>query len=124
MNRDRLSILRRRLSEVSDERFDIRHLLTNEDGQNEGLRKDAQSFLGRCGTAACIAGWANSIWGGFDSGSAMEALDLSEIQGLELFEPAGFEDGGYTRADAIAAIQSMLDNPADDALPVWPEAPQ
>lgn len=112
MNRERLTILRDHLASLPDDRVDL----------------SVVQEVDECGTVACIAGWAGvlarrdgdakpSVY--FSMDDAEEWLGLSETQG-----PCLFLDGigsRTPRADAIAAIQSMLDNPADDALPIWPE---
>jgi len=110
MNRERLTILRDHLAKLPDSRFDI-----------STIRQEDE-----CGTYACLAGWTCELFGGRGIWEAETHLDLNDEQGGELFVPSHpgrswsrRED--YPRADAIAAIQSMLDNPADDALPVWPE---
>lgn len=107
MNRERLKILRDHLASLPDERFDMR------DWRAER----------KCGTVACIGGWACALWGGdeqrYSYRFAIKQLGLEEGQGESLFFPQRLDD--YTRTDAIAAIDSMLANPDDDALPVWPE---
>jgi len=117
MNRERLTILRDHLASLPDERVDMRHIRTERE----------------CGTVCCIAGWANELRGepsGTDS--AAKWLGLTMDQRSVLFYAELFDDerneyvvdlplDDLTRQDAIAAIQSMLDSPDDDALPVWSE---
>lgn len=113
MNRERLTLVRDHLSRLPDEQVDMSIVETTRG----------------CGTVACIAGWTNVISEnrGFGTSRAGEWLELSDPQQQRLFyaedvtgRPVADLDD-LTRADAIAAIQSMLDNPDDDALPVWPE---
>lgn len=109
MNRERLTILRDHLASLPDEQVDM------------GTTTEQRS----CGTVACIMGWAHILWPGQ---GAERSLGLRGHQGDSLFMPVSSDDarhwmdGSYTRLHAIAAIQSMLDSPDDDALPVWPEA--
>lgn len=102
MNRERLTILRDHLASLPDERVKM-----------EVCREERD-----CGTVACIMGWAWTLW---EQYGAQVSLALTSAQADRLFMPPEYEDGRYTRSDAIAAIQSMLDSPDDDALPVWPE---
>lgn len=107
MNRERLKTLRDHLAGLPDERVDM------STGGREAL----------CGTVACIGGWAEQIFGGEYWN---DVLDLSDEQGRALFYPAGWfrradDPNRLTRTDAIAAIDSMMANPDDKALPVWPE---
>lgn len=103
MNRERLKTLRDHLAGLPDERVDMSvHQVTRD-----------------CHTVACIAGWADFLFGGEEGRS----LGFSEDQSAEVFFPAGWVSRSFTRLDAIAAIDSMLANPADDALPVWPKPP-
>lgn len=111
MNRERLTILRDHLASLPDRQFDITDYVQEKD----------------CGTVACVAGWANILFKSRDQQSvtaARKRLDLTADQSSKLFYPRGFMDGVQSRTDAIAAIQSMLDSPDDDALPVWPETGQ
>lgn len=125
MNRPRLQILADHLRSLPDERFDMANWFSKE-GENDTLRALASpgAFVHECGTAACVAGWAVALFSprgaNWCDDTARDELDLSARQAAALFEPHNFEDGRYTRTDAIAAIQSMLDSPDDDALPVWP----
>jgi hypothetical protein len=125
MNRERLTILRDHLASLPDERVDMRFVMTDGDS-NLISSGPAREVLADCGTAACIAGWAGFLFspdiGGYGSWEAGTDLAFTTDQAFHLFTPKGFlEQGRYTRQDAIAAIQSMLDSPDDDALPVWPE---
>jgi hypothetical protein len=109
MNRERLAILRDHLASLPDERVDM-----------SVVRADRE-----CGTVACIAGWTDLIFGD----TVTDTFDLSGEQVDSLIMPRDgarhwHNKGDYTRTDAIAAIQSMLDSPDDDALPVWPEKGQ
>lgn len=118
MNRERLKILRDHLAGLPDEKVDMDYIRVERD----------------CGTVCCIAGWANELWNGgcIDTWKASGALGLSEYQSQALFYAKLDDDDGewgvrniaklsdLTRTDAIAAIDSMLSNPDDDALPVWP----
>jgi len=115
MNRERLTILRDHLASLPDERVHMNY-----------VRKDLE-----CGTVCCIGGWAGYLadpeaaWAGLSEGA--DWLQLSGQQSSALFWPNevfGLDLDDLTRADAIAAIQSMLDSPDDDALPVWPETGQ
>lgn len=124
MNRERLTILRDHLASLPDERVRMENYFTAGD---ERVRPHPKQEIG-CGTAACIAGWASILFADgteFGANQATDLLDLKYRQSDELFTPYGYaRPGRYTRSDAIAAIQSMLDSPDDDALPVWPEAGQ
>lgn len=127
MNRERLKTLRDHLAKLPDERVRMESLLTDAAGDDVGYEKEPRALLNHCGTAACIAGWANSLWGprrkevGVDE--AQGCLGLTDSQARLLFTPPGYcVPGRYTRLDAIAAIDSMLANPDDDALPVWPQS--
>jgi len=121
MNRERLTILRDHLASLPDERVDMAVYVR--DLANPTAPLLPVSRLTECGTAACIAGWAAHLFGG-EPDSAQRTLELDRGQANDLFCPVGFSAGIFTRQDAIAAIQSMLDSPDDDALPVWPEAGQ
>ena len=49
-------------------------------------------------------------------------LDLEYVTADALFAPRRFSVlGAYTRDDAIAALDSLINAGSDDALPVWPE---
>lgn len=108
MNRERLTILRDHLASLPDERVDMMEPNT-------------------CGSASCIGGWSNRLFlpeqKNADLYDAQRTLGLSDQQYWELFYATEAVDrlSELTRTDAIAAIQSMLDSPDDDALPVWPE---
>lgn len=111
MNRERLTILRDHLAALPDERVHMNY-----------VRREAP-----CGTVACIGGWAGYLsapdepFVGLTGGG--DWLDLDGDQRSALFWPNevfGLDLDELTRSDAIAAIQSMLDSPDDDALPVWP----
>lgn len=128
MNRKRLTILRDHLTSLPDERVDMSNYFRRPDAKIEFDHIDVAADIVRhdCGTAACIAGWTCVIWPGaspddYVDDFAERQLGLTNEQAYQLFFPRGYEWAGYTRSDAIAAIQSMLDNPSDDALPVWPE---
>lgn len=119
MNRERLKALRDHLAGLPDERVDMDYVRIERD----------------CGSVCCIAGWANELWaeGDIHTTTAQNLLGLSDEQASALFYaevPDGDGDFGVltlaklselTRLDAIAAIDSMLANPGDDALPFWPE---
>lgn len=127
MNRERLTILRDHLASLPDERVNMVALMLDEQGRSQAYQKEPRALLAHCGTAACIAGWANALFGNRRIKQGAEDaeiyLGLTEEQSVALFEPEGFDiPDEYSRSDAIAAIQSMLDSPDDDALPVWPEA--
>ncbi|MFC7378224.1 hypothetical protein [Brevundimonas sp. GCM10030266] len=119
MNRERLKTLRDHLAGLPDERVDMRHYFTVGNGWTAA---DPAALLeAGCGTAACIAGWAASLFQGQPE-DANDLLDLTEMQEQALCYPTGFQfKGTYNRLGAIAAIDSMLANPDDLALPVWPE---
>lgn len=125
MNRERLTILRDHLASLPDERVRMDAYARNADGAPTADPDKARDFLKECGTAACVAGWAITLFPGVTGGwvdeVAADALDLGEKQAEALFFPQGYHNGLLSRSDAIAAIQSMLDSPDDDALPVWPE---
>lgn len=106
MNRDRLKILKDHLVSLPNEQVDMSTVLEERS----------------CGTVACIKGWAEALW------PRRNPLGLTNAQWQRLFTPydkaAGrywYRPGDYTREDAIAALQSLIDNPDDEALPVWPE---
>lgn len=107
MNRERLTILRDHLVSLPPEDFNME--------------------FWECGTAACIGGWTERLFP--DAGRAHHALDLSHAQSGALFYlekdgewcPPDNRFWAATPAMAASAIQSMLDSPADDALPVWSE---
>lgn len=124
MNRERLTILRDHLASLPDERVNMA-AVTSVVGEPEAEAYLIADDLNRCGTAACIAGWACALFGErgqhMDSDVAADLLSITGKQDCELFTPPCWNSGAYTRSDAIAAIQSMLDSPDDDALPVWPE---
>ena len=109
MNRERLKTLRDHLAGLPDEQFGM---------EGEGIGPI-------CGTVACVGGWASYLanperqWGDLFEGA--DWLELISLQYSPLFWPTGWESGKITRTDAIAAIDSMLANPDDLALPVWPE---
>lgn len=118
MNRERLKTLRDHLAGLPDEKLDMRWYVAQ---QGFGLPLGDPAILSECGTTACIAGWAAHLFGGQPDDAGLP-LHLSHEQSMALFCPDSFEnEGRYTRTDAIAAIDSMLANPDDDALPVWPE---
>lgn len=100
MNRERLAILRDHLPTIPEKHFDMREW--------------------KCGTTACIGGWAETLWKGE---SADDSLGLTYEQSEALFfmENTSVGMSDVTIPMAVAAIQSMLDNPDDGALPVWPE---
>lgn len=129
MNRERLAILRDLLASLPDERFDIAHVFTAPSGENmDTYDKAPAEIVKDCGTAACIAGWTGVLFDpeqtNWDSDVAGIALGLTNLQERELFTPHGWSRGVVrSRAEAVSAIQSMLDAPEDDALPVWPEKP-
>lgn len=109
MNRKRLKILRDFLARLPDRQVDMTVVRVEKS----------------CGTVACIMGWAEELWPDMPID---DALDLTSLQALELTQPFDVgtkrhwhTPGDYTRLDAIAAIQSLIDNPDDDAMPVWPE---
>jgi hypothetical protein len=117
MNRERLTILRDHLASLPDERVDMRWYVS---GEGAGFPDAPVKLLDECGTAACIAGWAAYLFEVSPEG-AFEPLSLTADQSSELFFPDDFSCGHLTRADAITAINSMLENPSDDARPIWPE---
>lgn len=106
MNRPRLQILADHLRSLPD----------------DAVRMDECLSEGECGTVACISGWIQTLWNRAPGDTYVATrVGLSLEQGDALFTPDGWsEEGRYTRSDAVAAIQSMLDSPDDDALPVWP----
>lgn len=132
MNRERLTILRDHLTSLPDERFDMRVVfgIAATDGnwvdeEVSCLGDSPEEILNHCGTVACMVGWTGAIFSPrvqeYDSPEAAIDLDLNRDQRQLLFMPDGYSRGKLTKDDAIAAIQSMLDSPADDALPIWPE---
>lgn len=128
MNRERLTILRDHLASLPDERVDMRSAGIGADGNRSAWSiTTPHALLSQCGTAACIGGWANYLFApeslGASCATAQKLLELTNSQEQALFLPALWADdlSILSRDDAIAAIQSMLDNPDDDALPVWPE---
>lgn len=105
MNRERLRILRDHLAGLPDELFDM---------------------MEPCGTICCIGGWANNLFveDGFPTlDRAERALELDAWQASALFYASNIDANlsDLTRLDAISAIDSMLANPDDGALPVWPQ---
>lgn len=128
MNRERLKTLRDHLAGLPDERVKMTHLVRWEDGPESWWLRPMGEIVHDCGTSCCIAGWANAIFSPevaevrLDSDDAANALSLSADQKEALFFPTDyFLSTRYSRADAIAAIDSMLANPDELALPVWPE---
>lgn len=114
MNRERLTILRDHLASLPPVQFDMTI-----------VREEAE-----CGTVACVAGWAGvlAIRAGdapddiyFGMEAAERWLGLGSYQAQCLFTGSDDRFDDLTPKDAVAAIQSMLDSPDDDALPVWPE---
>ena len=111
MNRERLQMVRDRIASEPPERLDMSAY--------------------HCGSAHCIAGWADVIMGTkptpgvdyrWDAGHRAQAwLGLDTEQANELFQPVGFYEIDYTQADALAALDSLINADSDDALPVWPE---
>jgi len=83
---------------------------------------DTRSDAG-CETAYCIAGWAQVIRRGRYEGSALfdskDWLELSRGQAARLFLPDCMDE--LTQADALVALDSLINATDDDALPVWPE---
>ena len=125
MNRERLTILRDHLASLPDERVMMAYFFAQGGLQYPSSEAVTSEILHNCGTAACIAGWAahlfrSEIPGVFADDVAESALELTQDQSLALFFP--YDLAGLDRVAAIAAIQSMLDNPDDDALPVWPDS--
>lgn len=126
MNRERLQILRDHLASLPDERVDMRYYASLGSRLADSV-SDVREITRECGTAACIAGWATTLFRPsrltlYVPRAAAPMLGLTGSQEDELFFPHQYwVKGRYTRSDAIAAIQSMLDSPDDDALPVWPE---
>ncbi len=110
MNRERLTILRDHLASLPERDFAMGSWPCDPT---------------ECGTPACIGGWCDRLFGNnsWATEEAGQNLGLGSAQHDALFFPPGDLDT-FTRQDAIAAIQSMLDSPDDDALPVWPEASQ
>lgn len=107
MNRDRLKILKDHLVSLPNGQVDMSIIREERD----------------CGTVACIGGWADVLWPNDDN-----PLGLTFPQRDYLFTPRDPITGrswripsDYTRLDAIAALQSLIDNPDDNALPVWPK---
>jgi hypothetical protein len=127
MNRERLKTLRDHLASLPDERVDMRTYVDWDAGPLGWGRQGTGDVLHKSGTAACIAGWAVALFepgrSVFDISADDSAalLGLTESQSDLLFLPIGYWEDVHTRADAIAAIDSMLANPDDNALPVWPE---
>ena len=127
MNRERLKILRDYLASLPDERVNMSaYFCSDDDWLTVDDLSEVPSLLSGCGTAACVAGWSVFLWGGAGSGDhtddiAADHLGLSVDQSEDLFRPSGWSINRQARADVIAAIDSMLANPDDDALPVWPE---
>lgn len=127
MNRERLKILRDHLVVLPDERVDMRYFAHSDGKLAANVRQVRKLVGGGCGTAACVAGWATTLFrptnlSDYPESAAQRMLGLSSAQADNLFYPKGYHWAGYyTRTDAIAAIDSMLANPDDEALPVWPE---
>lgn len=109
MNRERLKILRDHLAALPDNQFDM----------------DLEWRERSCGTVACVGGWASYLAAPDRERGSMEAgaiwLGLSGEQERRLFWPGHMALHKIPKSDAIAAIDSMLANPDDEALPVWPE---
>lgn len=128
MNRERLTILRDHLASLPDERVNMAALVRWPSGPDHWSRKTMAEIVHNCGTACCVAGWANALFNpdkpeiSVGADDAEVALGLTWDQKGGLFFPYGWPYGRQTRSDAIAAIQSMLDSPDDDALPVWPDS--
>ena len=134
MNRERLKTLRDHLAGLSDERVRLNGYFMRADDPSgtDIYPKSPDDFLADCGTAACVAGWSVTLFGKYVEGNAGTGdaagalLGLTPDQSDKLFQPRGWvrdgdDDLAYGRLDAIAAIDSMLANPDDNALPVWPE---
>ena len=94
-----------------------------------------------CGTSHCIGGWADVLMGTPEAiqkrdpwlagPRAREWLGLSSSQSGILFSPWEEDETNYidvflpnasqiTKADALAALDSLINAESDDALPVWP----
>ena len=110
MNRERLKILRDHLASLPDEAVDM-----------------CEPWAG-CGTACCIGGWSNRLFRDLSDvptlEDAVEDLSLNDDQKWELFyaRSSGGPLSELSRTDAVAALDSMLSNPDDNALAVWPAA--
>lgn len=95
--RERLEYLRDFLRELPKERFSMAHW------------PDAAE-LHRCGTAACIGGWADAIWGRTTTNDeAGERLGLSADEAWALFYPSSdWLNTDTTIAQALRVVDHFL----------------
>lgn len=100
--RDRVIRLRDFLAELPDERFDMGTWGAYDVGTKK-LQHD-------CGTAACIGGWAERLFGRAtdEPEAACASLGLDPCQGEALFYPPGHNSGRYTKARAVAVLDHLL----------------
>lgn len=119
MDRARLQQVRDRIAAEPAERLDMRSW-------------PSCRSLHECNTAACIGGWGAFVRQQEEGGDGRSAypscvgdwLGLTFAQADALFQPPGWSRNIYTQADALAALDSLINAPTEDALPVWPERVQ
>lgn len=121
MNRERITQLRDVLAELPPERFNIRYWATDRaTGRPHPIlstfEADFSIVKHDCGTAACIAGWALTLFKPEVTNigsSAQTVLGLTNEQAYELFEPEGYSDEDanerFTAQAAVAALDHLLD---------------
>lgn len=117
MNVERITQLRDFLQALPDEKFNMSSLFKPADVETyrELAPTTATEFVHQCGTAACIAGWAITLFDPFaqlpaaNSGLAEELLDLTSDEGFELFVPEGYHNADrFSRTAAIATLTNLL----------------
>jgi hypothetical protein len=116
VNKENIQIVRDHLANLSDDRFSIRSLVSK-DGETvfcDEIGIAPAKILEDCGTAACIAGWANVIFHPrlikTCSSTAAESLGLDNNQEIRLFLPHDFlESEKYTRELAIRVLDHLIE---------------
>jgi len=115
MNRERIEKLRDFLrDDVPDERFDMSdYLVPSARSRSNPYQKTVGAALKSCGTAACIAGWAQYLfeprrrWS-FEIGR--DSLGLTDHEAKKLFLPIHLESlSDIPRARAVATLTHLLE---------------
>lgn len=106
MNRERIQQLIDLFETLPDSKVNMSVVFQHADGTTSPAIIPIAELQHGCGTAACIAGWAESLFGM----SASRALELDPaIDGL-LYMPRGWmSPGRYTRLDAIETLKRLLE---------------
>jgi hypothetical protein len=125
VNRENIKKVRDHIAAVEADRFNMTWWSAIADARDFD-HVDPTTLLHDCGTAGCIGGWTNALFGGDGAVAAGETLGITKEQRSQLFFAYGTERqlDEITQWHAVAALDHLMETGEVDWDAVFGGAPQ